>query len=199
MSMKISSKTGLLLALALWLCGCTVLPTTRVTGVADHQLQNRLQAIHSWRLEAKLALRSPQQSDSARIQWQQDGDSFDIRLAGPAGMKAAHIYGMPGGARFDQGDRHEQAGSAEMLSQKMIGWPLPVTEMTAWLRGLPSKQLPVQAVSYTAEGWLADIQQDGWRILFSEHRAVDDVVLPGRIEAVRGDTRITLIIKQWQL
>ncbi len=188
-----------MLLLTLWMAGCASLQQPQVHGTPDLPLQNRLRAISHWQLEGKLAVRAPRQSDTARIQWQQDGEAFDIHLSGPAGLKATHIYGIPGGVRFEQGELREQAGSAEALSQKLIGWPLPATELTAWLRGLPSQHLKTTTIAYTATGLLSEIQQDDWRIRFSDYRNVQDVSLPGRIEAVRGDTRITLIIKQWQL
>ncbi len=191
-------RPGLLILLAL-ITGCAVhLPAT-IHGTPDRALQARLATISHWQLEGKLAVRSPQQSESARVQWLQDADSFDIHLSGPAGLKATHIYGMPGGVRFEQGERRESAGSAEVLSERLIGWPLPATEMTWWLRGLPAGNHPPDAIRYDTEGWLAELEQGDWTIHFSDYRMVDGTALPGRIEAVRDDVKITLVIKQWTI
>lgn len=197
--MKIFYKLLPCLLICLWLSGCTLAPTGTVSGAPDRTLQTQLESINGWQIEGKLAVRSAQASDSARLQWKQEGEAFDIHLSGPAGLKATHIYGMPGGVIFEQGEHTERAGSAETLSQKLIGWRLPTTELTFWLRGLPSVQHPAKSLHYTPEGWLAQLEQEGWKIHFSEYRHIDHLVLPGRIEAVRGDTRITLIIKQWKL
>ncbi|HQQ63058.1 MAG TPA: lipoprotein insertase outer membrane protein LolB [Pseudomonadales bacterium] len=186
------------LAALLWLSACTHLQPTSVIGTPDHALQARLAAIHSWNVEGKLAVRTAQSSDSARLQWKQDDTAFDIHLSGPAGLKATHIYGMPGGVVFEQGGKTEQAGSAETLSEKLIGWPLPTTELTSWLLGLPAGNSQIKYISYTPDGLLSQLTQGKWQIHFSDYQPARDVMLPGKIEAERGDTRITLVIKQWK-
>jgi outer membrane lipoprotein LolB len=199
MQARVSSFRYLLLLAIAWLAGCALQPPVTIRGEADPALQAQLAGVERWQLDGKLAVRTPQQSESARVQWAQDGDSFDIRLSGPAGLKATRIYGMPGGVRFEQGERRESAGSAEALSERLIGWPLPAAGLTYWLRGLPARDVPPQAASYTEQGWLAELEQAGWQLHFSQHQPVGNVVLPGRIEAARGDVRITVIIKQWTL
>lgn len=192
-------RYGCALLLATWLAGCALQAPVNVSGEPDRALQARLAAIDHWNLDGKLAVRSAQQAESARVQWQQDGAGFDIHLSGPAGLKATRIYGIPGGVRFEQGEHRESAGSAEVLSERLIGWPLPATEMTWWLRGLPATDNDTHTIIYTPEGWLAQLEQGDWTIRFSDHRPVRDVVLPGRIEAVRGELKITLVIKAWEL
>lgn len=195
--------TGRLLAglcLLLWLGGCALTPPKPVvTGNPDPVLQRQLAALQHWSMEGKLAIRTPDDSHSARIQWQQQGEGFDIHLSGPAGLKPTRIYGMPGGVVFEQGDRTERAGSAEALSEKLIGWPLPASELNFWLLGLPSSQLPVHTALYTDDGHLSELQQAGWVIHFSQYSQQGQLSLPGRIEAVRGNLAITLLAKQWTI
>lgn len=187
------------LLLSVWLVGCVVQPATNTSGKPDIALQKRLAQIDHWQFSGKLAVRTPEQSESAQIQWQQNGEHFDIRLSGPAGLKATHIVGEPGDVNFEQGDRRERATSVEALSQRLIGWPLPADELTWWLRGLPASGTQAQSAGYAPEGWLVHLVQDGWTIHFSQHRAAGSATLPGRIEAVRGDVKIILIIKHWQV
>lgn len=187
-----------ILAVLMCLAGCTSLrQQPSVDGTPDRALQTRLSTIHRWSIEGKLAVHTAQASDSARLQWQQDGQTFDIHLSGPAGLKATHVYGFPGNVVFEQGDQHERAASAEILSEKLVGWPLPAAELTAWILGLPASHSRIQHTSYTKEGLLAELAQDKWEIHFSDYRKTGDVMLPGKIEAVRNETRITLIVKRW--
>lgn len=195
----VAPKSMLLLLLLVCLTGCAVQLATDTSGKPDIALQKRLAQVNQWQLSGKLAVRTPTQSESAQIQWQQEDEHFDIRLSGPAGLKATHIYGKPGDVNFEQGDRRENAASVEALSQRLIGWPLPAAELAWWLRGLPASSTQAQSEGYTPEGWLAYLVQDGWTIQFSQHKAVGNVTLPGRIEALRGDAKIILIIKDWQV
>ena len=187
------------LLILVWLAGCTLQPQVDVSGKPDLALQKRLESIARWQFAGKLAVRTPEQSESAHIIWQQNDEDFDIKLAGPAGLKATRIYGSPGNVNFEQGDRIANADSAEALSEKLVGWPLPATELTWWLRGIPATNTRVQAVGYTVEGWLAYLVQDGWTIRFSDHQRIGNVTLPGRIEAVRGNSKIILVIKNWEI
>lgn len=192
-------RHGCTLLLLIWLAGCAIQQPADVSGSPDLALANRLAAVTHWQFSGKLAVRTPEQSDSAQIAWKQDDKRFDIRLSGPAGLKAAHIYGMPGDVDFEQGDHHASADSVEALSEQLVGWPLPADELTWWLRGIPAASARVQSAAYTTEGWLAYLVQDGWTIHFSNHQPVNGMALPGRIEAVRGDAKIILVIKEWQV
>jgi outer membrane lipoprotein LolB len=185
--------------LVVWLAGCATQQPADVSGSPDLALAKRLAAVNHWQFSGKLAVRTPEQSESAQISWKQDDKRFDIRLSGPAGLKATHIYGLPGDVDFEQGDHHASADSVEALSEQLIGWPLPADELTWWLRGIPAASARVQSAAYTAEGWLTYLEQDGWTIHFSGHQPVNSLMLPGRIEAVRGNAKIILVIKEWQV
>lgn len=185
--------------LLLWVVGCTVQKPADISGAPDLVLQKRLTATTQWQFTGKLAVRTPTQSESARVQWQQDGEYFDIRLSGPAGLKATRIYGSPGDVNFDQGERHFNAESVEALSEQLVGWPLPAAELGWWLRGLPAPGSRIEAAGYTVEGWLSSLVQNDWALQLSDQRVSGRLVLPGRIEANQGDTRVILIIKDWQV
>lgn len=189
------------LLLCLWLAGCASTPASiDASGTPDAALQQRLSALRAWQVNGKLAVRSPDASESARMQWQQNGKHFDIHLSGPAGLKATRIHGTPDDVSFEQGDQQLHADSVEALSQQLIGWPLPADKLTWWLRGLPAPDSRAQKAGYTRDGRLAELTQGGWHILFSDPQQPGPrLTLPGRIEARHGDTRITLIIKTWQI
>lgn len=185
--------------LLLWIAGCAMQKPADISGTPDLVLQKQLTATTHWQFTGKLAVRTPTQSESARIQWQQDGERFDIHLSGPAGLKATRIYGVPGDVNFEQGEHHFSAESVEALSEQLVGWPLPATELGWWLRGLPAPGSRVEAAGYTAEGWLSSLVQNDWTLQLSDQRVSGRLVLPGRIEAKQGDTRVILIIKDWQV
>lgn len=183
-----------------WIAGCATVAPIDTHGKPDLALQQHLTALQHWNISGKLAVRSPNASESARMQWQQNNVRFDIHLSGPAGLKATHIHGTPNDVNFEQGEQQLHADSIEALSQQLIGWPLPTDKLIWWLRGLPAPDSHAQTMRYANDGWLAELTQDGWHIRFSDpQHPKPNLTLPSRIEANRGDTRITLIIKTWQL
>ena len=183
-----------------WLTGCTAVAPIDTHGKPDRALQQHLTALQHWNISGKLAVRSPNASESARMQWQQHGTRFDIHLSGPAGLKATRIHGTPDDVNFEQGEQQLHADSVAAVSQQLMGWSLPADKLVWWLRGLPAPDSRAQSMGYTNDGWLTTLTQDGWQIRFSDpQQPRPNVTLPGRIEANHGDTRITLIIKTWQL
>lgn len=189
-----------LLLLSIGIVGCATVAPVTTQGKPDTALQQKLAALQHWNINGKLAVRSSAASESARLQWQQNGARFDIHLSGPAGLKATRIHGTPSDVRFEQGEQQLHADSIEALSQQLIGWPLPADKLIWWLRGLPAPASTPQRVSYAQDGWLAELEQDGWTIQLSNpQQPAPHLTLPGRINVERGETRITLIIKTWQL
>lgn len=184
------------LALAL-LAGCATAPAVR-TGQAEAQ-RARVEALQAWSVDGKLAVRTATDAQTAQFAWRQDGEAFDIRLSGPAGLKATRIYGMPGGVVFEQGSRRERAGSAEGLSRRLVGWPLPVDGLVYWMRGLPDPGAAIEQAEYGADGLLAGLAQSGWEVRFAGYQPVDGLQLPARLEARHGDVRVTLVVKRWVL
>ena len=182
-----------------WLAGCALRPAAPVTGQADRDHEASLARLHTWSVDGKLAIRAPGNSQTARLQWAQDGAAYDIHLSGPAGLKATRIQGQPGRVRFEQGSRQESAGSAEALAQRLLGWPLPAGGLVYWLRGLPDPGLPVARAEYGEGGMLLALSQAGWEIRFSGYAPVNGIYLPGQLEARHGDYRVTLVVKRWVL
>lgn len=194
-------KRTLLVALLFLAAGCTLQPTHKqsgIDGMPDSALVQKLEQFNQWSMEGKLAVRHNRKSQSARIQWQQQGEHFDIHLSGPAGLKATRVYGHPGHATLEQAGHTEHARSVDTLSERLVGWPLPATELQYWLRGLPAPSRQIESASYTTSGQLAALEQSGWQLLFSEHQTtVAELSLPGRIQAQRGDLTIILLAKKW--
>ncbi len=196
-------QSALLLLVVLGIGGCSLSPpAAQQRGQANPLMQKRLHALKNWDIDGKLAVRTNHDSQSARLQWQQTGERFDIHLSGPAGLHASRIYGEPGDVVFERGEQKEHATTAAALSEKLIGWPLPTVELRYWLRGLPAPNLTVTQAAYLPNGNLTQLQQNGWSIQFSAYQHFENkergvLLLPGRIEAKHGNMRIILLIKHW--
>lgn len=185
-----------------WLLACVVsctstLPTQE--GQPDADQAKQLMQLQHWSLEGKLAVTVGDDRQSVRFRWTQQANHFDVRLAGPAGLKATHLYSNTAGVVLEQGDHREQAMDAETLSQRLIGWPLPANQFRHWLKGLPAPGTPPTYTRYAENGLLTELTQDGWTLHFSQHQQHGNVLLPGHIEARSDRVRVVLLAKQWQL
>lgn len=184
--------------LAALMTGCATQLTQPEEGVSgSHQPALLLQLQH-WALDGKLAVTAGQERQSAQFRWVQQGDTYDLRLSGPAGLKATRLHGRPGDVVLEQADRREQANNAEALSQRLIGWPLPASSFQYWLKGLPAPDSLPERTQYAPTGLLKELVQGGWTLRFSQYQQHGAIQLPGRIEADHDNVHVILLAKQWQ-
>lgn len=182
---------GLLLA-CLVLASCATRPTG---SIAPGQTPNDL---INWRVEGKLGFRSPEKNGSAWINWLQKGDSYQLQLNGPFGASATRIEGDSQHAVLSQSGREDVgAASGEELTEWLFGWPLPVSQMPYWIKGLPAPDSQPQSQTKTADNHLASLQQQGWHLTYSDYQRQGEWQLPSRIQGAQGNHSFTLVIKKW--
>lgn len=181
----------LLLSAVILLSACSSLQTT--TSPQRPLAIN--QSIEHWQLRGKIGIRDGQQANSAYVNWSQCADAFNIKITGPLGQGAAHIYGDQQGATLEN---HKQqifhAPTPEQLLQQQFGWSFPVSQLIYWLRAIPAPEL-----SYHAHSNNHGFIQSGWQLDYPKFTHVDGFELPAKIIARQPPLQVTLILKQWQL
>ena len=176
-----------------------------------------LSQLTHWQLIGKIRLKTAESSDSANIQWQQNGDSYNLILSGPFGQTGARLEGSPYQVMLILPDKSPFLDSTpESLLYNHFGWDLPLSRLFYWVRTLPAPNS-----SYTSalnpEQQLARLQQDGWDIRYDRYtpqktmegdnteglekdgKQPSTTQLPGRMKVKKGSLELTLIINQWQL
>lgn len=168
--------------------------TTPQTPLVPTQLAENIN-IQNWYIKGKIGLKDGKEAHSAYLNWLQCGDNYDIRVTGPFGQGAAHLFGNDKLASLETADKQtSHAHNAEQLLSRQLGWSFPVTELLYWLRGIPSPML-----SYDVQDQLTSFQQSKWQLSFPRLKNIDTYQLPTKIVASQDPLKITLIIKQWQL
>lgn len=192
MSMKGSARL-LLPLLAMLLSACSTLqPPPAVTGPLRGTLPQ------DWSLRGKIGIRQQQHSDSAALDWQQQGKQYDIRLSGPLGQGGVHIQGAPGQVSMQVSgeDQTATAATPEALMQARLGWSLPLSEANYWVQGRPAPDYPSTPLNnrrgFHQLGWDVEIIR-----LSRTTLAGQDLVLPSLLRMRYGELTITLAIAQW--
>jgi outer membrane lipoprotein LolB len=149
------------------------------------------------RLSIRYPVRDQTQSVQGKFLWHQRRDGADVELYSPLGQTLARIALRPGRATLEQanGVRHEAASAGE-LTEKALGWPLPVDGMRFWLQGFVrdaggklQAALPDDAGRYDPAGWA--LSYPGWQ-------AGGGQAVPKRIDIVRGGITVRIAIDDWQ-
>lgn len=180
------------------LAGCSTFKPEPQTFGSDSwdEYQRQALALQNWMLESKVGIRTPNDSQSARLQWQQQTQDYRIAISGPLGQGGALIEGNDSGVSIDiAGEGRHTSDSPEALLQSLLGWSFPVKQATYWIRGLPAPGLPYAPTF--SENRLETLEQGGWLIHYSAYSGNNGYVLPQRVKLQRADLTITVIIKEW--
>jgi len=95
-----------------------------------------------------------------------DDAGVTLDLSTPLGTTVARIRSGPQGALLtvpgSEGLRTEQGPDPDALSQRVLGWTLPVSGIRDWIEGRPAAGRPYRLSAADDGGSL--LEQDGWTI-----------------------------------
>jgi outer membrane lipoprotein LolB len=186
----------------LFLAACAG-PQPRPPGADTWEAHNaRLQAFNHWTAEGKIALRSPDQSESASMRWLQEGTASRLYLSGPLGVAATSFYSDGRFLVIRQGEdvtTWNLESETAILEQK-TGWDLPLLALPYWIKGVPAPGLAVQESEQGPDPALLHVlRQDGWEIQYEDYARYGQLTLPTRLRLQHKDTSLRLVIRNWQV
>lgn len=157
-----------------------------------------LDQLGDWALQGRLALKGSRESASGSVFWQQQQDSFDLRLHGAFGRGALRLTENTAGARLERADETpiEASSAAVLLADALPDTPLPLASLRYWVLGRPAPGT-VDVQQLDADNRLALLRQNGWEIRYLEYQPVPPWVLPSKLQARQGDVELRLAIKRW--
>ena len=144
------------------LAGCATTSTNVATVGAYRDtidLDGRLSV--NYQKEGKL------ESLNGGFDWTQRPGSVDVTLTGPLGQTVATISVTPQSATLTQAGRAPLTeANIDSLTQRTLGWPLPVSGLRDWLQGYA---VDAQGQRFSASPAKNEVTtQDGWRLRFVE-------------------------------
>ena len=192
--------------LALLLPACTTAPVQRgsrvdAQAVEQRQLEReRLLGEQGFAFTGRIAVIDGKDGGSGRIEWVSHPRPFlSVAISAPitrqtwrlfADGEGARIEGLEGGTRY--------GADTESLLREATGWNIPVAALNDWVRALRAPGFPVEGVEWDERGGIRRLRQDGWTIDYQwPDKATATPEMPRRIDAVKGEARIKLIIDQW--
>lgn len=160
--------------------------------------KERTQALNGWQISGKVGIRAPKDSGSGTLFWLQRQDYFDIRLSGPLGRGAARLTGHAGDVTLEVANQGRyQAATPEELLEQQLGWKLPISHLTWWVRGLPAPDSK-STVTLDSDSHLQRLTQDGWQVEYLSYTEQNGYWLPERLKLHGRDLDVTLVVKDWQ-
>ncbi|KFC73597.1 outer membrane lipoprotein LolB [Massilia sp. LC238] len=107
------------------------------------------------------------ESMTVNFDWAQRPGRVDVTIANPLGQTVATIEVTPQSATLTQAGRAPVTeADVDTLSQRTLGWPLPVSGLRDWLQGYA---VDAQGQRFSASPAGNEVvTQDGWRLRFVE-------------------------------
>lgn len=153
----------------------------------------------AFELSGRIAVRREEQGFSGNLRWQHRPGRDEIWILSPLGQAAARITVQPGEARLDPAEGEaQQAPDAETLTERLLGWRLPLSGLQYWILGSNSPESP-SVVEIDGEGHIARLVQDGWDIEFLRYADAGGRLLPKTLAVEREGLSIRLTVDEWIL
>jgi len=186
-----------LLGASLLVTSCADISPQRPDAPHWNEQVEQLSALTRWSAHGKLAIRTEDQSESANLDWQQEGRNTHILLTGPMGLGATAIESDRNTLQVSRnGDTQtfdiSSAGAGEVIN----GWDLPLQQLPFWIRGLPFPSAPIEAQVFQ-QNLLQQLQQQGWTITYENYALFGRFTLPTRVTIERSNTRARIVIRSW--
>ncbi len=123
---------------------------------------------YSGRFAVTTASGEQRENVSGRFTLEIRGQQQIVDLISPLGTTVARVEIEPGGARATGAQMQEVRGAdADALTQRLLGWPLPVSGLADWIEGRP---VPTRVARVEREGGrVVLLEQDGWTIRLPEY------------------------------
>lgn len=178
--------------LTLLLGGCATL-----SGSSSGTSATQRDALTSFALEGRFALRQEANNYSGRLSWRHDGVDNEVLLASPFGQGIARITTSASGAELTTSDgKTYGAPDAQTLTRQLLGYALPLTELAEWVRG-HSAGATEASVERDALGRPLRLRHDAWRISY-EYDTADAQALPTLLFAENANgMELRLRIDEW--
>jgi outer membrane lipoprotein LolB len=162
------------------------------------QLQEQpvaLEAAGDFELGGRVAVKHDGDGASGAMTWRHSRDADDVFITSPIGQGIARITRAGEQVKLVTADgKSFEANDAETLTERALGWRLPLKGLPDWVQARPVSGEPFD-ITRDAAGQLAEIRQAGWRI---EYLAWRDG-LPSRLAFFRDKLEIRLVVDRWVL
>ena len=130
-------------------------------------------------LAGRIAARSGKEAFTGNIAWRHVKTGDELLISTPTGQGVARILRQGDAVvlRTSEG-REYRAADSESLTERVLGFRLPLEGLADWVQGKPSPAL----------------ESRGWKIEYQEY---DEQKRPRRLRLINQDVEVRLAISQW--
>lgn len=187
------------IVLLLSACATTPTPPARTTTQAQSPQQHieKIAAIRAFSLKARIGVQADGKGFSGPMTWQHQAERDIITFYSPLGSPVALIEKADGKVTLTDAKGNQLTeDNLQTLTEKTLGWSLPLEGLTDWALGRPSAQR-IQLQSRDADGRLIKLKQEDWDIDYQSYMRHEDAILPQRLNLRRVEANVKLVVESW--
>jgi len=150
-------------------------------------------------VSGRLSVRHGSDALAASFGWQHARQRDELELTSPLGQTLAVLSGDSEQVQLRASDgRVLTAADWTALTERGLGWPLPVEGLASWIQGA-SRPGTTFSVETGADGRPALLRQDGWTIVYQDYMQTDaHTWRPSRLTLSYPDVELRIAIDRWQ-
>lgn len=136
---------------------------------------------------------------SSNLRWRHAAGREDVWLSTPLGQTLVYIQSDAAETTLTTADQQVyRAASVEALTRRALGWDLPLSRLTWWVRGEAVPGGVPADIRRDERSRPAQLEQDGWRVAYEHYPPEQHGGLPRRLEMRSGTQEIRLVIDGWR-
>lgn len=147
-------------------------------------------------LSGRIAARYREEAASGNVAWRHARESDEMLITSPVGSSVARVVRTGSEVVLTTtGEGEYRASDAEALTEKVLGFRIPLAGLTDWVRGRQVEGSPASVVR-DKDGRPASLEQNGWRVEYQEFRSDG---LPVRMKLTYPGIELRLAIHEWKV
>lgn len=180
------------LLLLLLLAGCASPPKVII------QARPAQSEMSAYAFNGRVVTRHEGERTSAGLRWTHQGVEDEILLLAPLGQTVARIFSDAEGVLLETSGKQYFEQDAETLTERVLGWHLPLSGMRFWVLALPATG-SAAAIERAENGQISVLRQDGWEINYTRYAENTSRSLPLRMTLQRNGMELLLVIDEWEI
>ena len=167
--------------LALVLCACA-------------PVQLKPPSVVEFDLAGRIAARHGNDAFTGNVAWRHATTGDDMLISTPLGQGVARIVREGEAVQLTTSEgKQYSAPDAESLTERTLGFRLPLEGMADWVQGRASADTPAK-VDKGPDGKLRTLEQRGWKVEYQEYEATK----PSLMRLTYPGVELRLAISQWK-
>lgn len=184
-------------------CGILLIVMALLSGCVNRQIVKT--AIRSPQYDApfsfngRVTVKRGLENSSANLRWvhNPEEDEDEVLILEPMGQTIARIHREAQGSTLEAEGRFYVSQDVESLTKQVLGWTMPLTLMSHWVVGVPSRGGEAE-VQRDAKKQITMLHQAGWEIKYTRYANNSPESLPTRFVMKSDKLEMTVVIDEWE-